>query len=759
MKYSTIIIKGFAILLLLMATITVHSQSTSTIKGTIQSDKGEKLIAVNVLIQGTDKGTITDEEGQFILDNIEAGTYTLDVSYLGYELNSKTFVVKSGVPTRVDFTLFPSVISLSEISVKGEALKAENSTITVDVIDLKDIRFLNLDQPLRLIEQVPGVDLGAYRQGGVADQFSIRGFGGGGHEGQAGVEVDGVSLNEAEGHADGYADLNILIPLNLKKMKVYKGPSSVLFGRFAQGGTLALETRKGGDYQDLSISGGAFGTFNTQFVFGKPIEIGNTGKQLKSNLAFQFFQTNGYSENSETIRGNVNGRLAYDITDKTDISISLRGHQSEWNAPGYISEAQFNDPKRRNKQDANGENDGGNKSFYSQRLDLNHSFQDNLRLLLFGYSVQQEFNRFAKFGFSPGGQSERFNTRAVYSAGGSLNGAGTLGSIGVDWIAGAEYYSEATDRLRWATTNRVRQAQTEDRTFTVQSISAYAQGEFNISKYFRPSIGLRYDTYTGDFTSEDPGQEKMTNEMNNLSHVSPKLGIRSSIAQGLDLRLSASNGFSLPNGTLKYDPSIELEPIELWQYETGFSYTYREWLKLDVVGFILNSSKEVVENPPGSGVIINAGETKRSGIESQASISPGEGLNLTATYSYTKTEILDNPDSNLNGKALMGIPSNILTFSVDYISPIGIGGRFSFRDVGAYFVAQDNSAEYGGYSLSNFTAFYQFGGRNVEKGRVFIEINNLFNHEYAESVFALGNDLAYAPAPLRNLMVGVNYNF
>lgn len=761
MKNFNLHLQKTAVLLLCCfgLSLSAFAQNTGSITGSVTGQNGDKLIGVNIILRGTDGGTVTDTDGNFTLQNLAPRTYTLDVSYIGYESLTRKVTVTDRQPTRVDLRLSNAATSLSEIYVKGAALKAENSTITVDVVTIDQIRQLNPDQPLRLVEQVAGVDLTAFRQGGVADQFSIRGFGGGGHGGEAGVEADGISLNEAEGHSDGYADLNVLIPLNLQKLKVYKGPSSVLFGRFAQGGTLALETRKGGEYQEASISGGAFNTLNAQYVFGKPIAVGKNGKTIDSNLAFQLFQTDGYSENSEVLRGTVNGRLAYNLTDKTDIAVSMRGHRSNWNAAGYISETQFNDPERRDLQDSDGENDGGEKSFYSQRIDLNHTFTPNLRLLLFGYAVQQDFTRFAKFGFSPGGQSERFNNREVYSAGGSLNGSKRLGNIGVDWLAGAEYYSEATDRFRWASSDRVRGDLQQDRTFTVQSFSAYAQGELAVSRFFRPSLGLRYDVFNGNFTVRDPGTEVTRNDMNDLSHVSPKLGVRSTLAPGFDLRASASNGFSLPNSTVKYDSDLPLDPIQLWQYEVGASYNYRTWLTLDVAGFLINSSQEVVENPPGSAILINAGSTRRQGIESTISVTPSENLKFTGTYSYIETEIVDNPDASLEGKGLTGVPSTIATFSTDYVSAIGLGGRFSLRDVGSYFAAVDNSASYGGYTLADLMLFYQFDGETENAGRIFIEIRNLFDEEYSETVFALGDTLAFAPAPLRNISVGVNYRF
>lgn len=735
------------------------TENYGSITGTIKSEYGDKLIGITVSLQDENKGTITDVDGKYLISGVTPGEYTIDISSIGYKSTSKKVNVVANKASAVSFVLKEAVTSLGEIYVKGESLKPENSSITIDEIGLQQIRSLNLDQPLRVIEQVPGVDLVAYRQGGVADQFSIRGFGGGGHAGEAGVQIDGMSLNEAEGHSDGYADMNILIPLNLKKVKVYKGPSSALFGRFAQGGTLAIESRKGGNYQDVSLSAGSFNTLDAQFALGREIPISEKGNKLKSNLAFQFFQTDGYSENSQTIRGNVAGRIAYDISDKTDVSLSLRAHSSRWDAPGYISESQFNDPDRRNLQDANAEADGGDKEFYSQRIDVNHTFNKNLRLLLFGYSVQQEFTRFAKFGFEPGGQSERFNTRDVYATGGSLNGNSTIANVNFNWIAGLEYYSEETERLRWATSDRVRQAQTQDRIFGIQSISSYAQGEFEVSPYFRPTIGLRYDSYFGNFTANDPGQEPINDDLDGLYNIAPKFGVRSMVFTGFDIRVSASNGFSIPNSALKYDANLDLDPIDLWQYELGATYRLNSWLELDAVGFILNSSNEIFENPPGSLEFRNVGQTTRRGIESKASLTPLPGLNIQGTFSFIETEVIDNPEENLEGKSLVGIPQTIGTFDISYTSKIGLGSRFRFRDVGPYFISSDNLASYEGYTVSHLSLFFNFDKQSINQGRIFFEVQNLFNAQYAESVFGSVDSRSFAPAPTRNFTAGVSYNF
>lgn len=745
-------------LLFLFLFLKVNGQN-ATVKGSVLNESGSPLESAIVGIQGTTFDTKTDASGTYVLNNIPPGDYALMISASGYSNYTQNISLKPDEVLTIDVKIKETGIQLNEIYIVGGALDSDDSPMTVNEIRQGEISTLNVDLPIRIIEQIPGVDLSAYSQGGVADQFSIRGFGGAGHEGQAGAQIDGVSLNEAEGHSDGYADLNVLIPLNIEKVKVFKGPSSALYGRFAEGGTLAFETRKGGNYRDVSISGGAFNTLNAQFALGKEKVLEKTGQRLHTNFALQLFQSDGYAANSHQLRGNVTGRIGYDISDKTDIALSLRGHSSTWDAAGYISQEQVEDPVFRRQQDTNGENDGGAKEFYSQRLDLNHTFNDNLRLLVFGYAVQQDFRRFAKFGFTPGGQTERFNTRNVYASGANLNGQSELGKIGIDWIVGAEYYSESTDRNRWQSDNRVRGDLFLNRQFDVQTASAFGQGEFDFSRFLRASIGLRYDQYFGSFTNSDPDIDPFSLDMSTLSNVSPKVGLRSTLFEGFDLRASASQGFTLPNSTLKYEPDSDLDPSILWQYEFGASYDGISWLTIDVVGWMLNRTNEIFENPPGSAEFVNIGSTSRLGVESEVVVTPINGLRIRGTFSYTETEIQDNPDESIEGNELTNIPQTIATADVSYAMKNGFGARVMFRDVGRYFTNTANTAGYDGYTVTNLFLFYNFNRQSANKGRVFIEVRNVFDEIYSEVVFGGPGSQIFTPAPTRNLMAGISYNF
>lgn len=737
-----------------------NAQQTGRVQGKIVSPENIAMDRVSIAVLGTNLGSYTNEEGLFLITDVPVGTHIIEASAIGYEKVRKTIKVQPSETTMVNLTLKEEPLKLNEIVVKGDGLRKRNRTETITTVSLRDIKELHLTSPLELLNQVPGVEIGAYNQGGVADVFVMRGFNGGGHSGEAAVEVDGVSLNEGESHADGYADMNLIIPLNISKVDVYKGPSSALFGRFGMAGTLAFETRKGGEYQDVSLKGGSYETFDAQIALGKPFDIGN--KTIETNFAAQLYSTNGFTENSSFLKGNINARVAYQLTEKTDVALTLMGYNGKWEAPGYIPVEQFYDGDRRFDQAINAENDGGSKIFASERIDINHSFNDNLRLLVFGYAVQQDFQRFSKYGIDLGGQSEYFATRNVYATGANLNGNNVLGSTEINWIGGVEYFNELTDYERWNTSNRVRNDLNQNRLYELQSFSAFGQVELDISKYFRPTIGLRYDVYNGNIEIFDPGTAYEEKPLNNLSHVSPKFGFRSTLFEGFDFRGNVSNGFALPGGAFRYEKDIDLDPSEIWQYEAGVDYSFNNKLYVNLTGFILDTSKEITETVPGSGMFINAGKTRRSGIELGVKAQPVKRLNFNGSFAYFETEITKNTDQSIVGKELSNIPRTTTTASVDYTLNSGLGARINVRDVGKSTTGLGNFFYYEGYTRTDAKLFYNLAGTSSYKGQIFVEVNNVFNEKYSTFAYDNGgpNDgQSFAVSPQRNFSIGVSYNF
>jgi TonB-dependent receptor len=108
----------------LLLTSNLLAQSSGKISGTVvDSETGETLIGVNVVIDGTIKGTATDIDGRYTIRNVEAGTYTVVVSYLSFSTQRITgVVVEEGETVTLDIALQPESELLDEIVVTADVV-------------------------------------------------------------------------------------------------------------------------------------------------------------------------------------------------------------------------------------------------------------------------------------------------------------------------------------------------------------------------------------------------------------------------------------------------------------------------------------------------------------------------------------------------------------------------------------------------------------------------------------------------------------
>ena len=121
MKYSIL----FSIIWLLIPGISVttaaDNRTDGFIKGQIRdAETNEPLVGVNVILYGTTRGASTDEEGEYRIDNVAPGVYTLEIRYIGYDkMMVPDVVVRPNRPTTINKKLSPSVIEGDEITVTG----------------------------------------------------------------------------------------------------------------------------------------------------------------------------------------------------------------------------------------------------------------------------------------------------------------------------------------------------------------------------------------------------------------------------------------------------------------------------------------------------------------------------------------------------------------------------------------------------------------------------------------------------------------
>lgn len=104
-----------------------------SLKGTI-TDKvsGETLIGATVLIEGTTTGTITDFDGNYLINNIQPGTYNIVCSYVSYETQTIADVKITAGGSELNFALSEALTALQEVKVVGRANRESETMLLME---------------------------------------------------------------------------------------------------------------------------------------------------------------------------------------------------------------------------------------------------------------------------------------------------------------------------------------------------------------------------------------------------------------------------------------------------------------------------------------------------------------------------------------------------------------------------------------------------------------------------------------------------
>src|SRR5258708_30953674 len=94
-----------SISILIVFSISSMAQN-AVIKGKITNSLGKPAEFLTIQLKGTSKGATSDETGEYKIDNINAGSYTLEVTGIGIQKRTETIVIARGQHIyTVDFTV------------------------------------------------------------------------------------------------------------------------------------------------------------------------------------------------------------------------------------------------------------------------------------------------------------------------------------------------------------------------------------------------------------------------------------------------------------------------------------------------------------------------------------------------------------------------------------------------------------------------------------------------------------------------------
>lgn len=253
-----IIIKQL-IWLTLMVPLLLKAQSSVT--GTIvDADASLPLPGVNITIQGTVRGAVTDFNGEFKIESITEGQ-TIEFEYLGFK--TKTIVYQGQEVLKI--FLEEDISQLSEVVLIGYGSSQEKDiTGAVATISEKEFNKGAILSPEQLLTaKTPGVRITTNGGApGAGSQIRIRGGSSLSGNNDPLIVVDGVPLDQ-RGVQGVRNQLNAINPDDIKDFVVLKdAASTAIYGSRASNGVILITTKKGRKESPLSLEFGVKGSFS-----------------------------------------------------------------------------------------------------------------------------------------------------------------------------------------------------------------------------------------------------------------------------------------------------------------------------------------------------------------------------------------------------------------------------------------------------------------------------------------------------------------
>lgn len=217
------------------------AQNQQKVSGNVTDKAGIPIAGVSILIEGTNKGTQTDFDGNYTI-NVTSNDNVLVFSYLGFK--QQKISVKN--KTTIDVVLLEDSEYLDEVVVigYGTSLKKDlvGSVAKISAKDIEDLPIGSIDQALA--GQAAGIQ---FRQNGnpaAGPQILIRGVSSLGNNAPLYV-VDGIPLTSVSNSTDNFL-LNNINPADIESISVLKDASSkAIYGNRASNGVIIVKTKQG----------------------------------------------------------------------------------------------------------------------------------------------------------------------------------------------------------------------------------------------------------------------------------------------------------------------------------------------------------------------------------------------------------------------------------------------------------------------------------------------------------------------------------
>ena len=625
-------------------------------------------------------------------------------------------------------------IVVSDRLVKGFEEDLHEEPATIYSISSDEIEKMDVKRTLDLIRRIPGVTAENYNQQGVAAAYSFRGFRLG-HGVGAASYLDGIPYNEINHvDGDGYPDYNTILPESIQRLEVIKGLSSPLYGGYAQAGVLHYITKDRGDFNKIKLS---LGSWN---YYRGVAEIARENERFFTYNALSVEQGDGYRDHSEFDGGNLFSRFGYKIDDRSTIRLTLHSYKTTWNAPGTLSQADW-DADNLKKANTDG---GGDKEKNMVSLDYNRQLNQisSISLLVYGYN--SDFTRWVGTA-----NEERHDERQTFGSRMMYNFSGDLAGFRNNLVLGVDYEYINSKARKWqvqSPDNRVRASQTVSGDFDYQNTALYLQEDFWPVSFLKLMVGGRYEIYDGDLENNLTSTDSSYSE----EVFNPKAGILVTPIEALEMFANVGTGVVLPTGFKKFE-NESLDPSKVTSYDLGMRFLPVQEMLFQLSFFRTDTKDEVITDPITL-VETNAGETRRQGIEASAEWYIIPDLLLYANGAYQDAEYRDYNTSSgdFTGNDISRVPEWIVKAGLEYFPALGLGGSLAAKYTGERWNDSTNTIREDDFWVFDASVRYA-----MQKVAFTLYLNNLLDEKYAE---LRGAD-TYSPADPFNVTLSCSLDF
>lgn len=254
--------------LVLAALTLLSSQGQAQERGSVagqvvNAETSQPLVGVQVTIAGTTLGSVTNQQGRFLIANVPTGVREVRATLVGFSQVSREVNVTAGAATSTDFQLPVSALQLEAVVVTatGELQRVRERGNVVAQIPVADLELASIT---RLSDVLQGRSAGVVVSQpsgttGSSSRIRIRGGASASLSNNPLLVIDGVRIDESAaaynqaGSAfsislggQSTSRLEDLNPEEIESIEILKGPAAAaLYGTAAATGVIQVTTRRG----------------------------------------------------------------------------------------------------------------------------------------------------------------------------------------------------------------------------------------------------------------------------------------------------------------------------------------------------------------------------------------------------------------------------------------------------------------------------------------------------------------------------------